>query len=77
MKTSPTQSFTKIIPSILKRIAFTTSRASKIKTRAKEAPPINFYSKKYIRILQMLETQLKEIKKKILYSTTLSYVFPL
>ena len=56
MKTSPTQPLTKIISSTLKRIAFTTSRASEIKARAKEAPPINLHSKKYIRILQMLET---------------------
>jgi len=59
---------------MLKRIAFTTSRASEMKTRAKEALPINLYSEKYIKILQMLKTQLKEIEKKTLYSTTLSYV---
>jgi len=33
----PTQPLTKITPYILKRIAFTTSRASEIKARAKEA----------------------------------------
>ena len=56
-------SLTKIIPYTLKRIAFTTSRTSEMKARAKEAPPINLYSKKYIRILQMLETQLKKNRK--------------
>jgi len=48
-----------------------------MKARAKEAFPINLYSEKYIRILQMLETQLKEIEKKILYFTTFSCVSPL
>jgi len=47
----------------LKRIAFTTSRASEMKARAKEALPINLHSEKYIRILQMLETQLKRNRK--------------
>ena len=42
-----------------------------------EGSPINLHSKKYIRILQMLETQLKKIEKEILYSTTLSHIFPL
>jgi len=37
MKQSPTQLLTKITPYTLKRIAFTTSRASEIKTRAKKA----------------------------------------
>jgi len=50
-------------PYTLKRIAFTTSRASEMKARAKEALPINLYSEKYIRILQMLETQLKRNRK--------------
>ena len=50
-------------PYTLKRIAFTTSRASEIKARAKEALPINLHSEKYIRILQMFETQLKRNKK--------------
>jgi len=45
------------------RIAFTTSRASEIKARAKKALSINLHSEKYIRILQMLETQLKRNKK--------------
>jgi len=49
---------------ILKRIVFTTSRASKMKARAKKALSINPYSKKYIRILQMLETQLKKRNRK-------------
>jgi len=53
----------KITSYTLKRITFTTSRASEMKARAKEAHPINFYSKKYIRILQMLETQLKRNRK--------------
>jgi len=53
MKQSPTQPLTKIIPYILKRIAFTTSRASEMKTRAKEALSINLYSEKYIRIVQI------------------------
>jgi len=57
---SPTQPLTKIISYILKRITFTTSRASKMKARAKEAPPINLHSEKYIRILQMFKTQLKK-----------------
>jgi len=34
-----------------------------MKARAKEALSINLYSEKYIRILQMLETQLKINKK--------------
>jgi len=45
------------------QIAFTTSRASEMKTRAKEALSINLYSEKYIRMLQMLETQLKMNRK--------------
>jgi len=60
---SPTQPLTKITSYILKRIAFTTSRASEMKARAKEALSINLHSEKYIRILQMLETQLKRNKK--------------
>jgi len=47
------------LPLILKRIAFTTSRAFEMKARAKEALSINLYSEKYIRILQILKTQLK------------------
>jgi len=34
-----------------------------MKVRAKEALSINFHSEKYIRILQMLETQLKRNRK--------------
>jgi len=34
-----------------------------MKARAKEALPINLHSEKYIRILQMLETQLKRNRK--------------
>jgi len=60
---SPTQSLIKITSYTLKRIAFTTSRASEIKARAKKALPINLHSEKYIRILQMLETQLKRNRK--------------
>ena len=60
---TPTQPLTKITPYTLKRIAFTTSRASEIKARAKEALLINFHSEKYIGILQMLETQLKRNRK--------------
>jgi len=52
----PTQPLTKIISYTLKRIAFTISRASEMKARAKEALSINLHSEKYIRILQMLET---------------------
>jgi len=63
MKHLLTQPLTKIIPYTLKRIAFTTSRASEMKERTKEAHPINLYSEKYIRILQMLETQLKRNSK--------------
>jgi len=63
MKQLPTQPLTKITPYILKRIAFTTSRASEIKARAKKAPLINLHSEKYIRILQILETQLKRNRK--------------
>jgi len=37
-KYSPTQPLTKITPYTLKRIAFTTSRASEMKARAKKAP---------------------------------------
>jgi len=55
--------FTKITPYTLKRITFTTSRASEIKARAKKALLINLYSEKYIRILQILETQLKRNRK--------------
>jgi len=60
---SPTQPLTKITPYTLKRIAFTTSRVSEMKARAKEAPPINLHSEKYIIILQMLKTQLKGNRK--------------
>ena len=56
-------SLTKIISYTLKRIVFTTSKTSEMKARAKEAPPINLHSEKYIRILQMLETQLKKNRK--------------
>jgi len=73
----PTQPLTKITPYTLERIAFTTSRASEMKARAKEALPINFHSEKYIRILQIFGTQLKEIEKKTLHSTTLPHVSPL
>ena len=52
-KYSPTQPLTKIIPYIVKRIAFTTSRASEMKTRAKKTLSINLYSKKYIRVIQI------------------------
>jgi len=62
-KHSPTQPLTKITSYTLKRIAFTTSRASEMKARAKKAPSINLHSEKYIRILQMLETQLKRNRK--------------
>jgi len=48
-----------------------------MKARAKEAPPINLHSERYIKILQMLETQLKEIEKETLHSTTLSHISPL
>ena len=44
-------------------LTFTTSRASEIKARAKEALSINLHSEKYIRILQMFETQLKRNRK--------------
>jgi len=63
MKQLPAQLLTKIIPYTLKRIVFTTSRASEIKARAKEAPLINLHSEKYIRILQILKTQLKRNRK--------------
>jgi len=72
-KHSSTQSLTKIIPYTLKKIAFTTSRASEMKARAKEALSINLYSEKYIRILQMLETQLKRNRKE----NSLFYYSPL
>jgi len=62
-KYSLTQPLTKITPYTLKRIAFTTSRASEVKARAKEALSINLHSEKYIRILQILETQLKRNRK--------------
>jgi len=71
-KYSPTQPLTKIIPYTLKRIAFTTLRASEIKARAKEALPINLHSEKYIRILQMLKTQLKRNRE----GNSLFYYFP-
>jgi len=46
-----------------RELHFTTSRASEMKARAKKALFINLHSEKYIRILQMLETQLKRNKK--------------
>ena len=64
IKQSLTQPLTKIIPYTLKKIAFTTSRASEIKVRAKETLFINLHSEKYIRILQMLKTQLKRNRKR-------------
>ena len=42
----PTQPLTKITPYTLKRIAFTTSRASEMKARAIEALSINPHSEK-------------------------------
>jgi len=72
---TPTQPLTKITPYTLKRIAFTTSRASEMKTRAKEALSINLHSEKYIRILQMLETQLKRNKKGILLLSLVSLFY--
>jgi len=75
-KHSPTQSPTKITHYILKRIAFTTSRASEIKAKAMEALSINLHSKKYISILQMLETQLKRNRKgNPSFYHSLSYLF--
>jgi len=50
MKQLPTQPLTKIISYTLKRIVFTTSRASEIKARAKEAPLINLHSEKITNI---------------------------
>jgi len=47
-KPLPTQPLTKIISYILKRVTFTTSRASEMKARVKEAVHINLHSKKYI-----------------------------
>jgi len=44
-----------------------------MKARAKEAITINLYSEKYIRILQMLETQLKRNRKE----NSLFYYSPL
>ena len=44
-----------------------------MKARAKEALPINLHSEKYIRILQMLETQLKRNRK----GNSLFYCSPL
>ena len=73
----PTQPLTKITPFTLKRITFTTSRASEMKARAKEALPINLHSEKYIRILQMLETQLKRNRKGTLHSTILPCISPI
>jgi len=70
---SPTQPLTKIIPYTLKRIAFITSRASEMKARTKEALPLNLHSEKYIRILQVLETQLKRNRK----GNSLFYYSPL
>jgi len=48
---------------MLKRIAFTTSRASEMKARAQKALSIDLHSEKYIRIVQMLEIQLKRNRK--------------
>jgi len=62
-KHSPTQPLTKITPYTLKRIEFTTSRASEMKARTMEALSINSHSEKYISILQMLEAQLKRNRK--------------
>ena len=76
MKQSPTQLLTKITPYTLKRIAFTTSRASEMKARAKEALPINLYSEKYIKILQIPGLNYKRKKKETLYPTLLPYISP-
>jgi len=47
-----------------------------MKARAKEAPSINLYSEKYIRILQMLEAQLKRNRKgNPLFYHSLSHLF--
>jgi len=63
---------------MLKRIAFTTSRASEMKARAQEALSINLHSEKYIRIVQMLEIQLKRNRKgNSLFYHSLSHVSPL
>jgi len=43
-----------------------------MKVRAKKALPLNLHSEKYIRILQMLETQLKRNKKRKLSILPLS-----
>jgi len=75
-KTLPTQPLTKITPYTLKRIAFTTSRASEMKARAKEALPINLYSEKYIKILQIPGLNYKRKKKETLYPTLLPYISP-
>ena len=72
----PTQPLTKITPYTLKRIAFTTSRASEIKARAKKALPINLHSEKYIMILQTPGLNYKKKKKKTLHPTDLPRVFP-
>ena len=60
----------------LKRITFTTSRASEIKARAKKALPINLHSEKYIMILQTPGLNYKKKKKKTLHPTDLPRVFP-
>jgi len=65
IKHSLTQPFTKITPYTLKRITFTTSRASEMKTRTKEALLINFYSEKYIRIVQIQNSIKMNIKRKL------------
>jgi len=77
MKTLATQPLTKITSYTLKRITFTTSRASEIKARAKEALPINLHSEKYIKILQMLETQLKRNRKgnPLFYHFLMSFLY--
>ena len=50
------------------------SRASEMKTRAKEALSINLHSEKYIRIIQMLETQLKRNRNRKSFILLLSLV---
>ena len=74
VKLLPTQPLTKITSYTLKRIVFTTSRVSEMKARAKETLPINLYSEKYIKILQILGLNYKRKKKETPHPTLLPFI---
>jgi len=76
-KHSLTQPLTKITSYILKRIAFTTSRASKIKTRAKEVLLSISTLRNILEYYKCWRLNWKEIEKEILHSTIFSCISPL